>query len=157
MYRRIHSQTPDRIDHSIMGTIGMMIKGGNTAFHRGSGTHQMPPGGWTILPYPWISIEPEQHAKDIEEGDIKGIESTEGALLCWKNQVAHETTDLLTKPPRQEEHASNVDKWATSPETAQGKRSQQILISSIMKKTIILLPNLFSRNQETRWPRLNSS
>src|SRR5258707_14884159 len=103
-------------------------------------------------PYQWILIEPERQDKDIEEGVIKPIKGTKDASLHSENEEVRNHIVLLTGALRQEEHASNADKWVTSPETAQGGRSRKKSTLSTMTTT--------SRStsqpppyHETMWPR----
>src|SRR5258708_34525017 len=86
-------------------------------------------------PYQWTSIETECHDKGIEEEAIKPTRGTKDASPHLENQEVHNPIDLPTKTPHQEEHASNVDKWATMPEIAQERRSKKGSTSSTMTMT----------------------
>ena len=79
--------------------------------------------------YPWTLIGPGQHARDTKDEDTKDIRDIEDMWLHWKKEVAHETIDPLTNHPHQEEHASNVAKWATLLETAQERGNKRISTS----------------------------
>ena|SRR5258708_38051344 len=98
--------------------------------------------------YLWILIEPGQHARDTEEGGTKDIRDIEDVLLHWKKEGAHRITNPLTNPPHQEEHASNVAKWATLLETAQGRGNRRISISWIAKTKD---PSIFPLSY---WPKI---
>src|SRR5258708_37898107 len=78
-------------------------------------------------PYQWTSTEPGPNNRDTREEDTKGIK---GASWRLENGEGCKFTSLLIDAPHQEEHASNVDRWATLPETAQGRKSKRTSISS---------------------------
>src|SRR5258708_5884694 len=105
----------------------------------------MPPSQWT-------SIGPEQHNKDTGEGAIKPTKDTRDASLHLENEEAHNPIDPPTKTLHQEERASNVDKWVTSPGTAHGGRNRRRSTSSTTtiasQSTFRLLPY-----REIMWPR----
>src|SRR5258707_15196021 len=80
----------------------------------------------------WTWIEPEQHDKGIEEEATKG---TKDASLHSENEEAHKLIVLPTGTSHQEEHVSNVAKWATSLGTVQGGRSKKVSTSSTTTTT----------------------
>src|SRR5258708_18476320 len=85
--------------------------------------------------YQWISTEPERHNEDIE---VEAIKPTRGIKDAWPPSEREEDrryTDLLIETARQEEHALNVDKWDTSPETAQGRRRKASISSTTTTTT----------------------
>src|SRR5258708_37890089 len=99
----------------------------------------------------WTSIGPEQHSKDTEEGATKAIKDTRDALLRSENEEARNPIDPLTETLHHEGHASNVDRWATSPETALGRRSKRestLSTMTTMSRSISRLPPY----PETMWP-----
>src|SRR5216684_3070738 len=75
--------------------------------------------------YQWTLIGPEQRGKDTEEGATKAIKGTRDASLHLENEEAHNPTDPPTETLHHEGHASNVDRWATSQETALGRRNRR--------------------------------
>src|SRR5260221_13935645 len=83
-------------------------------------------------PCQWTSIETECRDKGIEEGAIKPTKDTKDALPHLESQEVHNPIDLPTETPHQEEHASNADKWATTPEIVQERRSKKGSTSSTM-------------------------
>src|SRR5713226_2548600 len=76
-------------------------------------------------PYQWTLIEPERRDKGIEEGATKPTKDTRDVLLHLGNEEVHNLINPPTKTLRQEGHVSNVGRWATSPETAQGRRNRR--------------------------------
>src|SRR5713226_9087845 len=86
-------------------------------------------------PYQWISIEPERPDKGIKEGATRPTRDTRDTSLHLGNEGAHNLIDPPSKILRQEGHVSNVDKWATSPETAQGGRNRRKSILSTTMTT----------------------
>src|SRR5258708_24947644 len=105
-----------------------------------------------MLPYRWTSIEPERHDKDTEGGAIRDTKDTRGASLHLEKEGAHKPIDPPTGTLHQEGHVSNADKWATSPETAQGGRSRRTSTSSTTMTTSQSAFRLFPCH-ETAWPR----
>src|SRR5258707_11195012 len=83
----------------------------------------------------WTSTGPEQHDKDTEEGATKVIKDTRDVSLPSENKEARNPTDPLTGTWHHEGRASNVDRWATSLETALGRRSRKESILSTMMTT----------------------
>src|SRR5229473_5931034 len=73
----------------------------------------------------WTSIGPEQHGKDTEEGATKAIKDTRDASLRSENEEARNPIGPPTETLHHEGRASNVGRWATSPETALGRRSKR--------------------------------
>src|SRR5229473_1017054 len=76
-------------------------------------------------PYPWILTEPGRHDPDTEEEAIKPIRGIRDVSPRLEKEEGHSPTDPPIELPHQEGHASNVDKWATSPETVQGRRRRK--------------------------------
>src|SRR5258707_8261615 len=81
-------------------------------------------------PYQWISIETECRDKGIEGEAIKPTRDTKDVSPHLGNQEAHNLIDPPIETLHQEAHASNVDRWATTQETARGRRSKKGLTSS---------------------------
>src|SRR5258708_10320935 len=103
-------------------------------------------------PYQWTSIETGCHDKGIEEGAIKPTKDTRDASPHLENQEVHNPIDLPTEIPHQEGHASNVDKWATTPEIAQETRSKRGSNSSTMTMTRQFKSRLLLCHEIT-WPQ----
>src|SRR5258707_7851455 len=103
-------------------------------------------------PYQWISIEPERHDKGTEEGATKPTKDTRDASLHLGNEEAHNSIGPPTKTLHHEGHVSNVDKWAISPETAQGGRNRR---KSTLSTTMIMsrLTSHLLPYHETMWLR----
>src|SRR5216684_2821098 len=103
-------------------------------------------------PYQWTSIETGCHDKGIKGGAIKPTKDTRDVSPHLENQEARNPIDLLTEISHQEGHASNVDKWATTPETAQERRSKKRSTSSTT-----MITSRFKSNpllcHETVWPQ----
>src|SRR5713226_9281444 len=101
-------------------------------------------------PYQWTSTEPERHDKDTKEGATRPIKATKDASPHLEKEEAHNPTDPPTETLHPEGHVSNVDRWAISPETAQGGRSRKRSTSSttttMNRSTSHLLPC-----HETMW------
>src|SRR5258708_38405152 len=85
--------------------------------------------------YQWTSIELEQHDKGTGEEAIKATKGTRDALLHLENEEVHSPTDPPTEALHHEEHASNVDKWATSHEIARRERNKKGSTSSTTMTT----------------------
>src|SRR5258708_37023778 len=103
-------------------------------------------------PYRWTSIELEWRDKGTEEGATRPTKDTRDALLHSGNEEAHNPSDPPTETLQQEGHVSNVGRWATSPETAQGGRNRKKSTSSTTmtaSRSISRLPPC----HETTWPR----
>src|SRR5229473_4833956 len=83
----------------------------------------------------WTSTGPEQHGKGTKEGATKAIKGTRDASLCSETEEARNPIDPPTETLHHEERASNVDRWATSPETAPGRRSKRESTLSTMMTT----------------------
>src|SRR5713226_5018233 len=102
--------------------------------------------------YQWILIETGCRDRGIEGEAIKPTKDTRDASPHLGNQEVHNPIDLPTEIPHQEEHASNVDKWATTPEIAQGRRSKKgstlstTMITSRFRSSPLLC-------HEIMWPR----
>src|SRR5258708_24955659 len=87
-------------------------------------------------PCQWTSTEPERHDKDIEEGAIKPTRAIKDVSLHSEKEEGHSPTDPPTKIPHQGEHVSNADKWATLPETVQGRKRRRASTSSTTMTTM---------------------
>src|SRR5258708_37422972 len=98
----------------------------------------MPPSQWTL-------IEPGRHDRDTEEGATRPTKDTRAGLPHLENEEAHNPIDPPTETLHQEGHASNVDKWATSLETARGgrNRKESPLSPTLMKSRQISNPLLY--------------
>src|SRR5216684_8798257 len=83
-----------------------------------------------MLPYRWTSIKPERRDKDTKEKGIRVIKAIKDVSLHLEKEEDHKSTNPPTDAPDQEEHASNVGKWATSLETAQRRGNKRALTSS---------------------------
>src|SRR5258707_13927072 len=103
-------------------------------------------------PYQWISIEIGCCDRGIEGEAIKPTRDTKDALPHLGNQGGRSPIDPPIEILHQEEHASNVDKWATMRGIAQGRRSKKGLTSSTMTMKSRLTSRLLPYH-ETMWPR----
>src|SRR5216684_2927558 len=101
--------------------------------------------------YPWTSIEPGQHDKDIEGGATRATKGTKDVSPRLENEEAHNPTDPLTETLHHEEHALNADRWVISPGTVQRrgrkKASTSSTTMSMTSQSIFRLPLL----HETAW------
>src|SRR5258707_1277283 len=89
----------------------------------------MPPSQWTL-------IEPGRHDRDTEEGATRPTKDTRDVSLHLENEEVHKPIDPPTETLHREGHASNVDKWATSLETARGGRNRkESTLSTTMTKS----------------------
>src|SRR5258708_35785081 len=100
----------------------------------------------------WTSTGPEQRDKDTKEGATKVIKDTRDASLHSENEEARNPTDPPTETRHHEGCALNVDRWATSPETALGRRSKK---ESILLTTMTTSRSTFQPppHPETMWPQ----
>src|SRR5258708_38106251 len=103
-------------------------------------------------PYQWTLIKPERHDKDTKEESTKDTKGTKDASLHSENEGAHKTIDLLTRTPHQEGHVSNVDRWATLPETAQGRKGRRASTSLTIMTRNRSISHL-SPCHGTAWPQ----
>src|SRR5258707_9010478 len=104
-------------------------------------------------PYPWTLTEPGRHDQDTEEEAIKPTRGIRDVSPHLEKEEGHSPTDPPIEVLHQEGHASSVDKWATLPETVQGRRRRKASILSIITTTTsrsIFHPPLY---QETTWPQ----
>src|SRR5258708_594120 len=88
--------------------------------------------------YLWTSIEPEQHDKDIEGGATKATKATKDTKDVsprLESEEGHNPIDPPTETPHHEEHASNVDRWATLPGIVQRRERRKALTSLITMNT----------------------
>src|SRR5258708_31559185 len=85
-------------------------------------------------PYQWTSIGPGQHDKDIKEEAIKPTRGIRDVSPHSEKEEGHNPTDPPIEIPHQGEHALNVGKWATLPETVQGRKRRK---ASTLSTTMI--------------------
>src|SRR5260370_18464317 len=103
-------------------------------------------------PYRWISIRIECRDRGIEGEVIRPTRDTKDVSLHLGNQEAHNLIDPPIETPHQEGHASNVDRWATTRETARGERNKKEL-PSLTPPTQNQLASHLLLYHETTWPR----
>src|SRR5258708_38353676 len=100
----------------------------------------------------WTSIETGRRDKEIEEGAIKPTKDTKDTPPHLGNQEVHNPINPPTEIPHHEGHASNVDKWATTPEIAQERRSKRGLTSLTTTMTSKFKSRLLLCH-EIMWPQ----
>src|SRR5260370_34577991 len=101
--------------------------------------------------YPWISIEIGCRDKGTEEEATRPTKNTKDTSLHSENQEVHNPIGP-TEIPHQEGHASNVDKWVTTPEIAQRRRSRKGSTSLTTMMTN-RSPSSLLPYHETMWPQ----
>src|SRR5258708_23763891 len=81
-------------------------------------------------PYLWISTEQGHSDKDTKEEARRTTKVTKDEALRSEKEEDHNPIEPPTEIPHQEEHASSVGKWATSPGTAQRRGRRRASTSS---------------------------
>src|SRR5258707_11573921 len=94
--------------------------------------------------YQWILIGPGRRDKGTKEEAIRPTKDTRDTSLHLGSEEAHNPIDPRTETSHHEGRVSNVDRWATSPETAQEgtsrRRSTLSTMMTVSRSTSHLLP-----------------